>query len=247
MSTSREARQTIELDMGRGEPVPAILRVPESAAPVPAVLLLHGFNAHKDQLASTVGPALSRRGVASIAIDLPLHGNRGGYRLELARQNPLSLVRTWRLALREADAALAYLAARVEIDPTRLAIGGYSLGAYLGLFVAAKNPAARAVALVAGGDLPNGVPMESLVRSVVNPLRAVRALDGRPLLMVNGRGDRTITPALATALYEAADEPKELRWYAGGHWPPPRVIDDAAEWLASTLGGSGVVRETRSA
>jgi len=36
-------------------------------------------------------------------------------------------------------------------------------------------------------------------------------------------------------LFEAAAEPKELRWYAGGHWPPPTAIEDVAGWLASEL------------
>lgn len=67
---------------------------------------------------------------------------------------------------------------------------------------------------------------------------SVRGLGGRPLLMVNGRYDRTIRPQQAKALFAAAGEPKEQRWYNGGHWPPARAIDDAAEWLATQLGQS---------
>src|SRR3712207_7671979 len=45
-----------------------------------------------------------------------------------------------------------------------------------------------------GGDLPANTPFASVVRTVADPLRAVRAIAGRPLLMVHGRSDRTVTP-----------------------------------------------------
>jgi len=93
----------------------------------------------------------------------------------------------------------------------------------------------RAVVLAAGGDLPTRLPFAAIVRSVADPLRAVRRLSGRPLLMVNGRFDRTVTAVQAQRLFDAAVEPKELRWYAGGHWPPPNEVDAAAEWLRRQL------------
>ena len=39
----------------------------------------------------------------------------------------------------------------------------------------------------------------------------------------------------ARALFEAAGEPKELRWYEGGHWPPQSAVDQVADWLAAQL------------
>lgn len=228
-------QQKIEIHAGKGEHVPAILQIPDALAPVPAVLLLHGFSSRKEWLADSIGVALTRQGVASLAIDLPLHGSRARAPEQVSMENPLALVRIWRLALREATAAVRFLVGHPDIDAARLGLGGYSLGAYLALFLAAENADVRAVALVAGGDLPHGIPMERLVRAAANPLKAVRALRGRPLLMVNGRGDRTIRPAQATALFEEAREPKELVWYEGGHWPPPSVINDVARWLASEI------------
>jgi hypothetical protein len=55
--------------------------------------------------------------------------------------------------------------------------------------------------------------------------------------MLNGRFDRTVKPAQAERLFAAAHEPKTMRWYGGGHWPPAREIDYAAEWLAEQLRG----------
>jgi fermentation-respiration switch protein FrsA (DUF1100 family) len=154
----------------------------------------------------------------------------------LSISNPLALIQKWRLAVREGHQALEYLARHRAIDQGRIGIVGYSLGAYLALIIASSSRLVRAVALAAGGDLPERTPFASLVRTVADPLGAVRGLTGRPLLMVNGRFDRTILPSQARALFAAASDPKELRWYDGGHWPPERPIRDAADWLARQLG-----------
>jgi fermentation-respiration switch protein FrsA (DUF1100 family) len=131
--------------------------------------------------------------------------------------------------------ALAYLETHEQVDPDRLAIVGYSLGSFIANMVASEDLSVRAVVLAASGDLPEGLPFASVIRRVVDPLRAVRRINGRPLLMVNGRFDRTVTPAQAERLFAAAGEPKAMRWYGGGHWPPAREVEAAARWLASQL------------
>ena len=227
-------RVSLALHVG-GARVPAALLLPTSAAPAPAALLLHGYSASKDLMLETAGRALLRRGVASLAIDLPLHGERDAPAGDSLFRNPLGLVRHWQSALEECRLALRYLDERPEIDGSRLSLVGYSLGAYLGAVVAAREPAVRALVLAAGGDLPSGIPFAAMIRTVVDPLRAVRKLAGRPLLMVNGRADRTIPADQVERLFAAANEPKELRWYDGGHYIPPAVIDGAMGWLASRL------------
>jgi uncharacterized protein len=233
VTQTRHVRHVFELDGGGGEHVPALLQLPVGSARAPGVLLLHGFSSRKEQVADSIGRALVKRGVASLAIDLPLHGARETGIEGLSLQNPLAVVQKWRLAVREANSAISYLAEQPGIDARRLAIAGYSLGAYLAVIVAADNPLVRAVALAAGGDLPERTPFAALVRTIADPRRAVRAHAGRPQLMVNGRADRTIRAEQARALFEAADEPKELRWYDGGHWPPPAAVEWVAEWLAA--------------
>ena len=159
------------------------------------------------------------------------------------RSGPLAMAGAWRTAQREARHALGYLGARPEVDRDRLAIVGYSMGSFLGVQVAADERAVRALVLAAGGDLPEGTPFARLVRALADPLRAVRRFDGKPLLMVHGRRDPTVTAAQAQRLFDAAMEPKELRWYDAGHYLPPQAIDDAARWLVERL-GDGAVRAT---
>jgi dienelactone hydrolase len=237
MPRSTKLRETLELDFGGDELVPAILQRPMAAGRAPGVLLLHGFSSRKERMADRIGRRLAALGMVSLAIDLPLHGTRNGANEveDMWRRHPLTLAQKWRLAVREAHAATRYLAGRPEVDATRIALVGYSLGAYIGIVAAADDPLVRMVALAAGGDLPADIPFGPIVRRITGPLRAVRALNGRPLLMVNGRGDRTVAPAQARALFDAAHEPKELRWYEGGHWPPESVLATIADWLADHL------------
>lgn len=221
-----------------GAPIPALLLLPDAEAPAPAALLLHGYSSRKEHMADGVGNALLRRGVASLAIDLPLHGTRSDPLQAQSMRNPLAIVRLWRMALRDASLAVRYLAARPEVDRERIGVAGYSLGSFLAVVMAADEPRVQAVVLAAGGDLPAGTPLAAAARTLADPLRAVRRLDGRPLLMVHGRSDGTVRPEQAERLFAAAAEPKELRWWNAGHILPPPAIDDAAEWLADRLRGT---------
>lgn len=236
MPSTKASRITLELRGDGGEPIPAILQLPAVVDPAPAVLLLHGFSSRKERMADSIGRALMVRRVGSLSIDLPLHGAREDGVENLSLRNPLALVQKWRLAVREAAIGLEHLASHPGIDARRIGIAGYSLGAYLATTVADGNRHVRAVALAAGGDLPPQTPFAALVRSVADPRRAVRGLAGRPLLMVNGRYDHTVRPDQARSLFDAASEPKELRWYDGGHWPPQSAIEIVADWLADRLG-----------
>jgi hypothetical protein len=235
----------VELRFGRqgdspAEQVPAVLLLPDASfagRPAPAAVLLHGYSSRKEQMAQDVGVGLLRRGIASLAIDLPLHGERSGDVDVRSARNPLALAQSWRRAQADGRLALGYLGARPEVDPSRLAMVGYSMGSFLGVTIAADAPAVRALVVAAGGDLPTGTPMERLVRTVADPLRAVRRFDGRPLLMVHGRRDGTVRPEQAQRLFDAAMEPKELRWYDAGHYLPAYAVDEAATWLAERLTG----------
>jgi uncharacterized protein len=227
-------RITLEFHAG-GEVIPGILLLPRAPVPAPGVVLLHGYSSRKEHLAEGVGTALQRHGIASLAVDLPLHGTRADPLQAQAERNPLALVALWRQALREARLALGYLGARPEVDAASLALAGYSLGSYLAVMTAAQEPSVRAVVLAAGGDLPRGTPLSTVARAVADPVRAVKRLKGRPLLMVNGTADRTIRADQARRLFDAASEPKEIRWWNSGHVLPGEAIDHVAAWLRERL------------
>ena len=177
-----------------------------------------------------MGRALAARGIASLAIDLPLHGTREDAMLTEARTNPLGLLQHWQTALAEARAGIGWLADHDSIDANHIAIAGYSLGSYVGLQTAVPDKRVKCVIVAAGGDLP-ATPWTGMLRMVSDPLASARSLRGRPLLMLHGTNDRTIRREQAQRLYDAAGDPKELRWYEAGHVLPPAAADDAATWL----------------
>jgi hypothetical protein len=155
-------------------------------------------------------------------------------------------VSAWKTAVAESRSAVAWLAAQPETSASQIGVVGYSLGGFLALMTAAEEERLRVVTLAAAGDLPDRTPYAALVRGLVDPLRAAASLEGRPLLLVNGRRDTTTRPAQAERLFAAAGEPKELVWYEGAHWPPASVIDEAAAWTAGRLkaldGGASLTR-----
>ena len=224
-------RRASTIDLA-GAQVPSILLRPDGSGPFPAVLLLHGYSSSKERLADTMGRSLAARGIASLAIDLPLHGSRDDAIIQEARKNPLGLVQHWNMALTEARAAVTWLARHEAIDPRRISVAGYSLGSYIALQTVAAGEPVAAVIVAAGGDLP-ATPWTNMIRMVVDPLKSAMSLRGRPLLMVHGKFDRTIPPQQAQRLFDAAHEPKELQWYESGHVLPTASADYAAQWLAT--------------
>jgi dienelactone hydrolase len=220
-----------------GEQVPGVFILPSSPTRVPGALLLHGLSSTKERMSESVGRELADRGVASLAIDLPLHGAREGDLAALTPARPFKIIAQWKLAITDAVAALDHLSAHPSIDSSRLAIVGYSLGAFLSVQLAAADSRVEGIVLAAGGDLPDDLPFQSLVRSVADPVKSIKRLN-KPVLMINGEYDRTVTPAQARRLHEAAREPKTIRWYRGGHWPPPAELDAAAEWVSDCLGSA---------
>jgi dienelactone hydrolase len=219
--------ETIELSGAR---VPSIMLRPETDTPVPGVLLLHGYSSTKERLSNTMGRSLATRGIASLAIDLPLHGARDDAMMDEARSNPLGMIKHWKTALGEAKAAIAWLAENAVIDPDRIGVAGYSLGSYVALQTAAAEKRVKCVIVAAGGDLPES-PWTGMMRMVANPLSSAKSLKGQPLLMLHGKNDRTIRPEQAQRLYDAASEPKQLKWYDSGHALPAPSADDAAKWM----------------
>ncbi|MDB4951967.1 MAG: Dienelactone hydrolase family protein [Gemmatimonadetes bacterium] len=237
-------RVSLEFHAGDADAaIPATLLLPDRRDPGPGVLLLHGYSSRKEHLADTLGPALLAHGIASLAVDLPLHGTRQDPVQAQAARHPLTMFSLWRQAREETALAARFLRARAEVRADCTAVLGYSLGSYLAVQLAADDPAIRAVVLAAGGDLPRGTPLAAVARGVADPVRAVRKLAGRPLLMVHGRQDRTVRPDQAERLFAAAGEPKEIRWYDAGHILPPGSSDWVAAWLRKAL----VRDEARSA
>ena len=226
----------------RGDRVPGRLLLPaEGDGPFPVVMLQHGLggSCRAGYLEATGGP-WARRGVAVASIDFPLHGARAdsklSQRLLLATRGrehggaPGELVRD---LFRQAVVDLARTADALErmprIDARRLAYAGFSMGSVIGVVFCAHDPRPRAVALAIGGAGlgPPGMDAPDFIARIAP----------RPLLMLNTDRDEIFPRERVQALFDAAGEPKDLRWYEGAHADVPgRALKDMWSFLSARLG-----------
>jgi pimeloyl-ACP methyl ester carboxylesterase len=127
-----------------------------------------------------------------------------------------------------------YLEAREDIDHTKLAFYGFSLGANYGPVFDAVDGRFQAAILLSGGHYGK-VPPEI---DVVNFAPRSRV----PTLMINGRDDY-LTPVESSQrpFFELLGAPPEDKRHAlleGGHLPPDRraIIREVLDWLDRYLG-----------
>jgi dienelactone hydrolase len=225
----------------RGDRIPGRLLLPAGGAgPFPLVLLQHGAGGSKDSdyLDAARLPWV-RGGVGVASIDFPLHGERASAKLgeallasfvDPARAGGAALQHEFaRQALSDLSRALDALGARTEIDASRVAYAGFSLGAIVGALYGPTDPRPRAAALALGGG--------GFGSSALDPVRSLAAFAPRPLLFLNATRDERIPRAAAEALHAAAGEPKQVLWVESGHSDlPGRALKAMWLFLARELG-----------
>ena len=129
-----------------------IVARPEGATNVPAVLMLHGFGSHKDEVGDLFkrlsGP-LARNGIASLRIDFPGWGESAGEMWESS------------LSVRVAatDSAYRYLRTMPFADQERIGVVGFSMGGTTARISAALDPD-RYKSMVAWASASNGGSLE---------------------------------------------------------------------------------------
>jgi pimeloyl-ACP methyl ester carboxylesterase len=125
-----EAGETVvNLDGG----IVATLNMPDHAAPVPAVLMLHGFGSSRDEVGGMykrAATALAMKGIASLRIDFLGFGDSAGDSGDITVDGQLD----------QAKAAFAYLSANNEVDPKRMGVLGFSLGGGVATLLASDRP-----------------------------------------------------------------------------------------------------------
>jgi hypothetical protein len=148
----------LRLDVEAGA-APGVLILPDGPGPHPLVLYCHAhgntYTIGADELIlgrpalqGPYGPALARLGIASVAIDLPLFGTRQA----LGPETALAKAAHWQgrplmgQMLAELSQLLAWAAAQPEVDATRIATLGLSMGATHAYWLAALQPRIAACA-----------------------------------------------------------------------------------------------------
>lgn len=145
-SGTTERRFTIA---GANGDVPGVLWTPAGAGTVPLVLLGHGGGGSKDAAGDRDREWFARHGIATVAIDGPVHGDRGGvtttddprYTEMWQRPSVIDDMNTdWRNTL---DAVLAF----GEFDAEAVGYHGMSMGTMFGLPYVASEPRIKTAVL----------------------------------------------------------------------------------------------------
>ena len=147
-----------------------------------------------------------------------LHGS-GGNREDL-------LLPALQLASRgfviNARRALDLLAARKDVDASRLGLVGFSLGAQTAAILAGDEPRLKAIGIVAG-------------RGSAAPLHWIPKAKAH-LFFQAGTRDAVVPHAQLVALIKAAPDDPLVRWYPTGHGMNRRAFDDQIAWQAREIG-----------
>jgi dienelactone hydrolase len=204
-----------------GMRVPAILYLPDPmpkvgtpSGKIPAFIVVNGHGGDKYCWYSWYsGILFARGGAAVLTYDQIGEGERNrdhrcGSRAHDNIKGDAVLARELMgLMITDVRQAVSYLAQRPEVDPQRIAAGGYSLGSFVLALAGAVEPRLRACVLVGGGNLdgPDGrwdssnkkmceaQPYQSLSFLGDRPavLYALHAARG-PTLVFNGLGDSVV-------------------------------------------------------
>jgi dienelactone hydrolase len=213
-----------------GGRVPAYLVEPKGAGPFAAVVFQHGRLGNRSQF---LGEArhLRSHAIASLLIDAPW-ARRHGRRILTGR--PSDAV-TLRQTVADERRALDLLAHRPEIDPRRLGVMGFSLGAVATAVMLGVDHSARCGVLAsAGARLAPLLQRFGHARylhamAVFDPARWIRGATAR-LLFQNGLSDRDFPPYDALARGRAGGV-----MYRAGHSLNARAVADRERWLEGCL------------
>jgi phospholipase/carboxylesterase len=197
------------LGLGSGER-DGLIQMPSAAAPgkVPLLVFLHGATQNGAGMLRRIGAAADRAGVAVLAPD-----SRGT---------------TWD-AIREGfgddvtflNRALEHVFSRLDVDPARVALGGFSDGASYALSLGLANGdlfprvAACSPGFVISAE-PHGKPRFFVSHGTADQILPI------------DQCSRVIVPRLRSMGYDVT-----FREFEGRHEMPAAVADEALRWIAA--------------
>lgn len=237
--------QKLVIPTSRGDIV-GYLQFPAAGGPYPVVLLFAPIGGTKEHMEETAR-LLRRRGLATFRTDLPGHGES---------TVPLTLSPVDALAGCE---AITHLARRPRVAPQAIELWGLSLGPWLAIHMAARDPRVVAVVGVSGAYVPyeRGFELFPPSRSLKERLAAAGLLDQRgavrfapgssclevahhvtcPVLLVCGSNEVPRYLEAARRLHAAVPTSELRLWEASLHglFDVPAALEDAADWLNAQL------------
>ncbi|MFH1537803.1 MAG: alpha/beta hydrolase [bacterium] len=224
----------------QGDEVPGVMTLPTMAeGPFPVVVLMHGFMMQKeDFINQAFHVPFAKRGVATIAIDFPLHGDRPGDP-QMGFDSLDGAESMFRQALFDVLRLFDYIEKSGELDAGRMGYIGVSMGAIVGSIAAGIDERVKVMAFLIGGggleclftgiDMAGSKSLGDLAKNNPETLREkfeyfdqlafAGRISPRPVLFYNVEDDPIIKKECAENFHNATGEPKEVIWRtAGGHY-----------------------------
>ena len=155
---STYAVETLRLRLGDTEVRGILTRPLKPEGRLPAILYAHSHGGGyaigatelldgREYLVDPLGPVFAHAGYVTLAIDMPVFGERSNVSESAAAKALLWVGKSlFGQMLGEQAAALTYLASRPDVDPARLGAFGISMGSTLSYWLAAMDTRIKAVA-----------------------------------------------------------------------------------------------------
>jgi dipeptidyl aminopeptidase/acylaminoacyl peptidase len=125
----------VEIPFENGKTIPGILQTVPGVPKAPCVLIVPGMDTIKEYMPSPYHNHFRRRGLATLTIDGPGQGESN------VRENWVTLDNFERAG----SAAIDFIETRAELDASRVAVYGWSMGSYWAPRIAAHDPRVKAL------------------------------------------------------------------------------------------------------
>jgi dienelactone hydrolase len=183
-----------------------IFMKPEGKGPFPAVLISHGMGGSAQGFGGMKAREMAQWGLVCIAPNYTHAGMAGGDRAKFGASEE---------NIRRAKTCLEILRSMPEVDGSRLAAYGHSLGGFVTIGLAASEPALLKAAAITGSGVS---PQEGYAAPSTKAAEKIRT----PFLMLHGANDTTVRPEQSASLKQVLDAHKVLndRLIADGQGHP---------------------------
>ncbi len=207
----------VMIDAGDGTTIVGTFYAPDGVpGPWPGVILIHMLGSDRG-VYEPIAPRLAQAGYAALAIDLRGHGETAG-------------AIDWALAADDLARVWDFLAGLPNVDPSRTAVIGASIGGNLALITGANQPQVKTVVLLSPGLDYQGVTTED----------AIATYGARPLLIVASSEDSYAASSSETLDGLAQGEHKLELYTGAGHgtnmfFAQQGLVDLILTWLEQHL------------